>query len=67
MAGGYVCGPRMGIQRSQPGVQAPVPVYSTPFLGVLESRLASEELRCALAWEVEELLMKDAIMVVHPS
>ena len=37
-----------------------------PFLGVLETRLASEELMCALAREVGELLVKDAIEVVRP-
>ena len=37
-----------------------------PFQGVLESKLASEELMCALAREVEELLQKGAIEVVPP-
>ena len=37
-----------------------------PFLGVLETTLASEELMCALTGEVEVLLQKDAIELVPP-
>ena len=40
--------------------------FPPPFLGVLETTLASEELMCALTGEVEVLLQKDAIELVPP-
>ena len=49
-------GCRLQFQRSPP----------PPFLGVLVTTLASEELMCALTGEVEVLLQRDAIELVQP-
>ena len=62
--------PRPQVDREHParGVRVTVSLDSPPpFLGVLESKMPSEELNCALARVVEELLRKEAIEVCRPS
>ena len=58
--------PRPQVDREHPGqrVQATIPLDPPPRNG--GSRMPSEELNCALAREVEELLRKEAIKVVPP-